>query len=475
MGDVTPNQELVVMFEKAGLTRADCELVAKSFEIPDVRGFYNHFEPPENNCNFKQQMFDHIPDWQMQWGKVGKLRVVWLTAVEWERRGLGSSGASNSAELDTPLGTAQHNTLRDAFKAKHHLTIPPSWVWTDQMVGRTFRSLQLRRTEQTMCGSIRIYPGSDDKGIMAIVTQPQGQTRNLMPGVSLISGAPTVPKVKPTMPIHDYWLYLHGLNFWAYSCAVAGCFKVEQQVLDPVSGNRRTNAPFMVELDDLLKHVAQAHAFVTMHLDKKLITKEKIFSELKRHDESIRHCWGGSFNEDSTITFSQSIRLEKNVAYAQRQWDEDYTMHKQVTDLVVHGGTTSKATGGPPASRGLDNTPLRKGNGKRDGRSSSRDKKSRKERRERSPKKAKKEFKIIMTKGKVGDKLIKIMSGRAFKGGGTEEFCKAWHGRGDCKARDCKRRHRCDIVISLGDDSKKPRACDQDHRRCDHKGATFEA
>ena len=244
MGDVTPNHELIALFEKSGLSQADCELVAKSFDIQDVRGFYNHFEPPECNCNFKQQMFDHIPDWSMQWGKVGKLRVAWNTAIEWERRGLGSSGASSSAELDTPLGATQHTTLRESFKSKHHFTIPPSWVWTDQMVGRTFRSFQLRRTEQTVCGPIRIYPGSDDKEVMAIVSQPQGQTRNLMPGVQLTAGAPAAPKVKPTMQIHDFWLYLHGLHFWAYSVSVAGCYKVEQQTTDPVSVYRKTNAHY---------------------------------------------------------------------------------------------------------------------------------------------------------------------------------------------------------------------------------------
>ena len=294
-----------------------------------------------------------------------------------------------------------------------------------------------------------------------------------MPGVQLTAGAPAAPKVKPTMQIQDPWLYLHGLNFWAYSVSVAGCFKIEQHKTDPVSGDRKTSAHYMIEMDDLLKHVAQAGAFVTMHLSKKLITKEKIFSELKRHDEAIRQSWGASFNEDPSITFSQATRLEKNVAYAQRQWDEDYTMHAQITSLVVHGGTTSKMGGAPPALKAIGDTPSRKT--KREGRSSSRDKRSRKERRDRSPKKAKKDFKIAMTKGKVGDKTFKIMSGRAFKGGDVQEFCKAWHGKGDCKARDCKRRHRCDIVISLGDDSKKPRACDQDHRRCDHKGASFEA
>ena len=50
---VKPNGEFIALFEKAGLSKEDCELVAERFELGDVKRFYEFFEPPEDNVNFK--------------------------------------------------------------------------------------------------------------------------------------------------------------------------------------------------------------------------------------------------------------------------------------------------------------------------------------------------------------------------------------------------------------------------------------
>ena len=80
------------------------------------------------------------------------------------------------------------------------------------------------------------------------------------------------------MQINDCWQYRWALIFRARSFAIAGCYKVE-------SGQ----GEMQVELNDLLKHTAQAAVFVMKHLfSKDHLTKDNIFFELKRHDEGIR-------------------------------------------------------------------------------------------------------------------------------------------------------------------------------------------
>ena len=65
-------------------------------------------------------MFDKIPEWERQLGKVGRLRDALKIASEWEARRLGAVSARDAAELDDPIGTKQHEALCSAFKRKHN-------------------------------------------------------------------------------------------------------------------------------------------------------------------------------------------------------------------------------------------------------------------------------------------------------------------------------------------------------------------
>ena len=106
---------------------------------------------------------------------------------------------------------------------------------------------------------------------------------------------------------------------------------------------------YEVELDDLLRHTAQAGAFVTMHLfGKERLQKDKTFSELKWHDEAIRAKWGEIFRDNSALTSSHCINTEKMVALAERAWSTDHAMYRQ--QLALCTSTTSKA-GGDPVTR----------------------------------------------------------------------------------------------------------------------------
>ena len=157
------------------------------------------------------------------------------------------------------------------------------------------------------------------------------------------------------MQIQDCWQYLWALTFWAHSFAISGCYPVDRAT---------PTGSYEVELDDLLGHAAHAAAFVMKHLFGKSghLSKEKTFSELKRHDESIRALWGASFRENSALTFSQRIKLDKVVAFAERAWDTDYSMYKQ--QLALCNATTSKAAGaaprGPPGPGAVDSLSKRR-------------------------------------------------------------------------------------------------------------------
>ena len=123
------------------------------------------------------------------------------------------------------------------------------------------------------------------------------------------------------MSITDCWQYLWAMTFWAHSFAISGCYPVETAT--PAGS-------FQVELNDLYRHTAQAAAFVMKHFfGKQHVAKEKTFTELKRHDESIRALWGSTFREHSDRTFSQCMKLQKVVAYAERAWETDYSMYQQ--------------------------------------------------------------------------------------------------------------------------------------------------
>ena len=141
------------------------------------------------------------------------------------------------------------------------------------------------------------------------------------------------------MHIQDCWQYFWALTFWAHSFAISGCYPVDKAV---------SAGSYEVELDDLLEHTAHAAAFVMKHLFGKSghLSKEKTFTELRQHDESIRALRGASYRENSTLTFSQCIKLDKVVAFAERSWDTDYSMYKQ--QLALCNATTSKAARAPP-------------------------------------------------------------------------------------------------------------------------------
>ena len=251
--------------------------------------------------------------------------------------------ARDAAELDDPIGTKHYEALCECFKKKHNFNIPMSWVWTESIISRCFRTLQLRRVDRELSpyGQLKMYQTGDE--IQTILSTTQGATQQLAPGVSFrVQGQKPPERPRPTMYIQDCWQYFWALTFWAHSFAISGCYPVDKAV--PAGS-------YEVELDDLLAHTAQAAAFVMKHLFGKSghLSKEKTFTELRRHDESIRALWGASFRENSTLTFSQCIKLDKVVAFAERSWDTDYSMYKQ--QLALCNATTSKAAGAPP--RGL--------------------------------------------------------------------------------------------------------------------------
>ena len=81
--------------------------------------------------------------------------------------------------------------------------------------------------------------------------------------------------------------------------------------------------------------------------------------------------------------------------------------------------------------------------------------------------------KITETKRKFGDKIVKCLNARPMGKGEISKYCSRFHGKDGCKAKSCKRRHKCDIVIKI-DDNKRARTCDGDHKRCDHTGTVIE-
>ena len=362
MVETVPNAELVKIFTEAELSQEDCELVAQKFELDTVKKFVDIFDPESCNTPFRPQMFDKIPEWERQLGKVGRLRDALKIASEWEARRLGAVSARDAAELDDPIGTKQHEALCSAFKRKHNgLAIPTSWVWTETIIGRCFRALQLRRMDrdQSPCGPLKMYQTADD--IQTILCSTQGATKQLAPGVSLtVQGQRPPDKPKQAMQLLDCWQYLWALTFWAHSFAISGCYPVDKA--DPAGS-------YQVELNDLYEHTAHAAAFVMKHLfGKQHLSKEKTFTELKRHDENIRALWGSTFRDHSDLTFSQCMKLPRVVAYAERAWETDYSMYQQ--QLALCNSTTSKAGAprGPPGTPVRD-TPRNRGGRGRGGRS----------------------------------------------------------------------------------------------------------
>ena len=113
----------------------------------------------------------------------------------------------------------------------------------------------------------------------------------------------------------------------------------------------------------------------------------------------------------------------------------------------------------------------RSGDRGRDKRSRSRSRRGERKR-SRNPKPTAKP-KITETKKKFGDKIVKCVNMRPLGKGEFQECCTQFHGAVGCQAKNCKRRHRCDIVVKI-DDNKRCRTCDGEHKRCDHTGTTFE-
>ena len=225
MADIVPNGELARVFMEAQLSQEDCELVAQKFDIDTVKKFVDIFDHEDCHTPFRPQMFDKIPEWERMLGKVGLLRDALRNATEWESRHLRVVSARDAAELDDPIGTKQHEALCTAFKRKHNgLVIPTSWTWTETIISRCFRALQLRRMDrdQSPCGPLKMYQTGDE--IQTILSSTQGATKQLAPGVSLtVQGQRPPEKPRQTMHIMDCWQYLWALTFWAHSFAISGC------------------------------------------------------------------------------------------------------------------------------------------------------------------------------------------------------------------------------------------------------------
>ena len=133
------------------------------------------------------------------------MRRVLTIGLEWEARRLGTILAGDAAELDDPIGTKAREALVDAFKAKHDLTLPTSWTWTEGIIGRCYRTLQLRRVDRDLnpCGPLRMYQTGDE--IQTILSSTQGATKQFAPNVTLTVGHKPPDKPRQTMQITDCW------------------------------------------------------------------------------------------------------------------------------------------------------------------------------------------------------------------------------------------------------------------------------
>ena len=185
------------------------------------------------------------------------------------------------------------------------------------------------------------------------------------------------------------------------------------------------------------------------------------------------------------LPFSQCMELEKVVAYSERAWETDYSMYQQ--QLALCNATTSKAGGGGGGGGGAPRSPTgaaakdspskrqrerqkRNRGGRSRSRARSNDRgrekkcsrsrsRGREKKRSRNPKPVAKP-KINETKRKFGDKVVKCLNARPMGKGEISKYCSQFHGKDGCKAKSCKRRHKCDIAIKI-DDNKTRRLLKQ--------------
>ena len=204
----------------------------------------------------------------------------------------------------------------------------------------------------------------------------------------------------------------------------------------------------MVELQDLLTHWASAQAFVMRWSQgKEKMAGDKVLQNLKHHDEAIRTQWSDAFRKaDSGTTYSMIIKDTRQVAYSERQWNTDYRQ-LQLAEKALSAATSKATAVAKVSSPGKNGGEKRKADG--------------------SKKSGGREMKESVSN--LGTQQIKVVSGRSFRGGDKQFYCKLFNSSKGCRrGESCRDRHHCDISVGSGD---KLRACDGAHSRQDHTEA----
>ena len=469
--------DLYDVFTTNNLTRTDCELVAHQFGLTTISLFADFFENDDAKVPFKPQMFDKVQNWHGQEVKVPRLRQALRAARVINETRLGMTPGHDDKDLDAPIGTQQHKTLVDNFRQKHAFDVPTAWYGCEQVLGRAFRALNMRRVT---ADPLKIYASAD---AVSVMIRTPAATR--LPGSTLaiqdVSRKPPPPK--PIMQVHDPWQYLLALQFWLWTQVIAGCFQID--VTMTANGASTTTREWMIEMKDLMNHCACATAFVMKWSHGKgALDKVQLLKELKRHDESIRAAWNETFRRKTMITYSMAINEVENIGMASRHWDTDYAIWQQCQSLTLATTPKSGATNRPshltngdtPTKRGDRGKGAKGDKGRRDrSRTPRKDRKRSRSRSRRGGGSGDKggRIQVVERKGKIGDKTVKVLSARPMGGGKFVEYCTHHHGKGGCKTKDCPRRHKCDVIISQ--DNGRSKACDENHKRSEHTGATIDA
>jgi hypothetical protein len=396
------------------------KLTAVPFNITTVKQFANFFE---TRAEVKTNFCDGAG--VKEGNVIADLKQAWREAEAHVQKILTKTSAGLPEEIiDSPLRTEVQATLQTQWKTWYMWELPSSWRGPDSLLGRFHREF-LKRTHV-------LYQIKKIRSLEMATTLGPSLTRHHLSGTLdiMVNSHDTSPELS----INSTWGYLIGLKVILFTMALAGAFKLKDNVFAP--------------LNSLVKHLAAAENFALTHnTGAKPLSDGTILTQLRRTDEAIRGEWAKRLRSSEDNTLGQV--MEETEAYAASLW-----MINPTRDIPVPRGRSYSRGGG------------RGGGGRRQRSRSNSATRKKKPRVNDADRSQDRDGQRDGGKGggKSGSFGSTIKTCRFNKD--RKQLCKPFNDARGCNNRNCPNAHRCDVQKPSGE------ACNSDHRRVNHRGPT---
>ena len=392
------------------------ELLKPPYNISTIKQFANFFDDKaEVNSEFcsKTALFKDRGD------LVANAKQAWREAEAMVQRSLKRTVENvNNESLEEPLKYDDAEKLEKAYTAAYGIHVPPTWMGFSTMLGRFHREFTRRAHTVFHINKVR--------NMEQVVLHGPQQKHQRVGGIDFTYGD---SEKMAELNVTNIFTYLMGLKAVLYTMGMAGAYKIE----------RDGKQVFFAPMDPLLRHLAQAEAYVLRHSHPRDATDKcsdaEILKQLVHVDEGIRAEWARLVraNEPEGVTLGEAQTMTASFAAALflTPPSKSTQSHQQSSN---QGGQQNYSS--PHKSPVLSVKNAGKG-------------------REKGAKNGK--FSAVQSFG-AAHKTCKFTED-------NKKICKFYNDPRSCTNRNCADAHVCDIMLATG------KACGlKNHNRVSHKG-----